>query len=99
MEIVTIGVIPPPTLSSLCFTIGGDVTGVEFLRQSYNTSFQVQHTLLVDPAITTPPDLRDNCVNMMAEWFYRKKVHADVYAVIGTSMILISQLNAVFVSA
>ena len=86
VEIVSLGISYPTTVASLCFNIGGVISGINYLRSAYNGTFQIKHTLLVDPRIKNPGMTDEECENMFAKWFYRKNSTADFTAFIAPSM-------------
>ena len=82
VEIVTLGVSYPTTVGSLCYNIGGVISGVDYLRSAYKGIFEVKNTLLVEPALLTPQMLDVECANIIARWYYRRNMTADITAFI-----------------
>ena len=82
IEVVTLGLVTNATTISLHYLAPAlDLAATRF-RTDHGKNFNLTHTYLIDEAIRSCPDLASETSFMVAEWYYKKRTEADLYAFI-----------------
>ena len=82
VEIVTMGLVTNATTISMHNVGPSYDLAATFFRTDHGARFNLTHTYLMDESITNCVDLTSQTTFMMSEWYFKKRINADVYAFI-----------------
>ena len=82
VEIVTLGLVTNATTISMHYMGPSFDLAATLFREDHGARFNLTHTYLMDESITNCVDLTSQTSFMMSEWYFKKRIKADVYAFI-----------------